>query len=366
MSSITYVGLDVHKRTIAVAMLQTGTGEVLQWEVAIEPTALKRLIRKLKPHAPLRCVYEAGPTGYGLQRQLQGAGIECMIAAPSLIPVRHGDRVKTDHRDARKLAHLHAAGLLTAVHLPTEDEESVRDLCRCREDAQLDLVRSRQRLSKFLLRRALVFHDGNQWSQRHRTWLHGLKFSRAADRVVFEDYMLALEQHEARVAALDGQLAAVAAQDPYREPVAHLRCFRGIDTVTALSLAAELHDVRRFPTEPALMAYLGLVPSEHSSGEHRRRGGITKTGNRHVRRLLIETAWHYRHKPAVGVRLAKRRRGQPPQVIARADRAQQRLCMQYRRLVGKSKHHNTIVVAIARMLIGYVWETLRETQPSQA
>ncbi|MBK9777739.1 MAG: transposase [bacterium] len=173
MSSITYVGLDVHKRTIAVAMLQTGTGEVQQWDVANEPTALKRLIRKLKPHAPLRCVYEAGPTGYALQRLLQKEGIECMIAAPSLIPVRQGDRIKTDHRDARKLAQLHAAGLLTAVHPPTEDEESVRDLCRCREDAQLDLVRSRHRLSKFLLRRALVFHDGNQWSQTHRTWLQG-------------------------------------------------------------------------------------------------------------------------------------------------------------------------------------------------
>lgn len=366
MNSISHVGLDVHKRTIAVALLRPDTGELIQWQIAHEPTALRRLIRKLKTHMPLSCAYEAGPTGYALQRQLEAAGIPCLVAAPSLIPVRSGDRIKTDHRDARKLAELHHAGLLTAVHPPTEDEEAVRDLCRCREDAQLDLVRARHRLGKFLLRRSLIFHDGHQWSQQHRYWLHGLKFSRAADRVVFEDYLLAVEQQQARVAALDERLAEAAGQEPYKTPVAHLRCFRGIDTVTALCLTAELHDVRRFQSAPALMAYLGLVPSEHSSGEHRRRGGITKTGNRHLRRLLIETAWHYRHKPAVGVRLAKRRREQPPAVIARADRAQQRLCRQYRLMMGKGKHHNTIVTAIARMLVGYLWETLREAQPGRA
>ncbi len=354
MASITYVGLDVHKRTIAVALRRPGTDEVVEWQVAHEPTAVRRLIRKLKAHAPVACAYEA-------------AEIPCLVAAPSLIPVRCGDRIKTDHRDARKLAQLFQAGLLTAVHPPTEDEEAVRDLCRCREDAQLDLVRARHRLGKFLLRRSLSFHDGYLWSQRHRTWMHGLTFARAADQVVFEDYLLAVEQQEARVAALDEQLAAVADQEPFRAPVvAHLRCFRGIDTVTAVSLVAELHDVRRFASAPALMAYLGLVPSEHSSGEHRRCGGITKTGNRHVRRLLIETAWHYRHKPTVGVKLVKRRHGQPPVVIARADRAQQRLCRQYRCMVAKGKHHNTIVVAIARMLVGYLWETLRTAQPVEA
>lgn len=363
MSSITYVGLDVHKQTIAIALRRPGTGEMVEWQIAHEPTAVRRLIRRLQTHAPVACTYEAGPTGYVLQRQLEAAQIPCLVVAPSLIPVRHGDRIKTDHRDARKLADLLRAGLLTPVQPPTEDEEAVRDLCRCREDAQLDLVRARHRLGKFLLRRGLCFHAGYLWSQRHRTWLHGLQFERPADRVVFEDYLLAAEQHEARVAALDAQLAAAAQQPPYRVPVAHLRCFRGIDTVTALSLVAELHNVARFPTAAGLMAYLGLVPSEYSSGGHRRQGGITKAGNRHLRRLLIETAWHYRHKPAVGVKLAQRRRGQPPGVIARADRAQQRLCLQYRRMVGKGKHHNTIVVAIARMLIGYLWETLRTAQP---
>ncbi|MBU1073332.1 transposase, partial [bacterium] len=193
--------------------------------------------------------------------------------------------------------------------------------------------------------------------------LNGLKFERPADRIVFEDYLLAVEQHEARVAA---RLAEVAAAEPYRTPVARLRCFRGIDTTTALALVAELHDIRRFAGAAQLMAYLGLVPSEHSSGGNRRQGGITKTGNGHVRRLLVETAWHYRHKPSVGVKLRKRRCGQPPQVIARADRAQQRLCRQYRRMTARGKHHNTIVAAIARRLVGYLWETLREAQPVMA
>lgn len=366
MSSITHVGLDVHKRTITVALLEPGCCEPLKWQIAHEPTAVRRLIGKLKSRTPVACTYEAGPCGYALQRELEAAGVPCLIAAPSLIPIRYGDRIKTDRRDAGKLAEMLRAGLLTAVHPPTEDEESVRDLSRCREDAQKDLVRSRHRLSKFLLRRGWVFREGCNWSQRHRTWLNGLKFERTVDRVVFEDYLLAVEQHEARVTYLDEQLAEIAASEAYSAPVARLRCFRGISTVTAVALVAELHDIRRFRTAPQLMAYLGLVPSEQSSGDRRRRGGITKTGNSHVRRLLVETAWHYRHKPAVGIKLRKRRQGQPAQVIARADRAQQRLCKQYRRMTGRNKHHNTIVTAIARMLVGYLWETLCEVQKEAA
>jgi transposase len=366
MSSITHVGLDVHKRTIAIALLESGSTRPMQWQIANEPTAVRRLIRRLKPRTPLACAYEAGPTGYALQRQFEVAGIPCLVAAPSLIPIRQGDRIKTDRRDASKLAELLRAGLLTPVHPPTEDQEAVRDLCRCREDAQLDLVRARHRPSKFLLRRGLVYRDGWNWSQRYRTWLHGLKFERPADQVVFEDHLLVIEQQEARRAALDEQLAVICDLEPYRTPVARLRCFRGIDTVTAVSLVAELHDMRRFTSAPRLMAFLGLVPGERSSGTAKRRGGITRTGNTHVRRLLIETAWHYRHKPTVGVKLRKRRQGQPPAVIARADRAQQRLCKQYRRMSVRGKHHNTIVVAIARMPVGYLWETLTEAQRATA
>lgn len=366
MTSIAHVGLDVHKQTITVAMLPAGQSEAVQWTLPNEPSAVRRLIRRLDQHGSVVCAYEAGPTGYALQRQLEAAGIACLIAAPSLIPVRCGDRVKTDHRDARKLADLLRAGLLTPVHPPTVDEEAVRDLSRCREDAQRDLVRSRHRLSKFLLRRGLIFRSGCHWTQRHHTWLNKLTFDRPADRIVFEDYLLAVEQHAARVSALDQHLAEIADTEPYRTPVSRLRCFRGISTVTAVALVAELHDVRRFTTAPQLMAFLGLVPGEHSSGGLRRRGGITRTGNGHVRRLLIEAAWHYRHKPAVCVALSKRRQGQSPRVIARADHAQQRLCKQYRRMYARGKHHNTIVAAIARMLTGYLWETLREAADQAA
>jgi transposase len=358
----TYVGLDVHKKTIAIAMLPPGHRQPLEWQIAHEPQAVRRLVRKLRGHESVRCCYEAGPTGYPLKRQLESAGIPCVVVAPSLMPVRTGDHIKTDHRDARKLAGLLRAGLLTEVHPPTEDEEAVRDLCRCREDAQQDLVRARHRLGKFLLRRGLVFRDGWAWSQSHRTWLHGLKFERTADQAVFEDYLLAVEQQEARVAALDEHLEAASQKEPYRTPVAWLRCFRGIATVTGLSLVAELHDPRRFHSARQLMAYLGLVPSEHSSGGHRRQGSITRAGNRHVRRLLVEAAWSYRHKPAVGVGLRKRRRGQPPEIIAMADRAQQHLCKKYRRFAARGKHHNTIVVAIARELVGYLWAALRKAQ----
>jgi transposase len=363
MTSITHLGLDVHKDSISIAMLPNDGGPAVQWRITHTEATVTRLIRKLQTHATVRCVYEAGPTGYALQRRLTAAGIDCMIAAPSLIPARAGDRIKTDRRDALKLAELLRADLLTAVHPPTEPQEAVRDLSRCREDAQKDLVRSRHRLSKFLLRRGLVFRDGCNWSQRHRTWLNGMRFERDVDRIVFQDYLLAVEQHEDRVRALDARLAEIAATDPYREPVARLRCFRGIDTVTAVALIAELHDVRRFPTAPQLMAFLGLVPSERSSGGTSRRGGITKAGNSHVRRLLIEAAWHYRHRPAVGRTLQARRRGQAPRVITHADQAQRDLCRRYRRMTVAGKHHNTIVAAIARRLIGYLWQTLTETVP---
>ena len=317
-NGITFVGLDAHKNSISVAILPAGRGRVVEWQVANEPAAVRRLARKLEREAPgeVRCCYEAGPCGYALPRQLQAAGVICEVVAPSLIPVKPGERIKTDRRDAIKLAELLRAGLLTEVHAPTEDEEAVRDLCRCREDAREDLTRVRHRMSKFLLRRARIYSlTRKAWGKLHRQWLRGLKFERAADQAIFDDYLLALEQLEERLCTLEARLDAVARQEPYREPVAWLRCFRGINTTTALSLVAELHDFRRFTSAPALMAYLGLVPREHSSGEGRRQGAITKTGNRHVRRLLVETAWQYRHRPAVGLGLRQRRRGQPARVV---------------------------------------------------
>jgi transposase len=358
---ITYVGLDVCKRTIAIAVRWPGRPEPEECSIANEPRAVARWARRMKRQAPgaVVCAYEAGPTGYTLQRQLRDHGMECRVIAPSLMPRKPGERIKTDRRDARKLAELLAAGLLTEVHPPTPEDEAVRDLCRAREDAREDLTRARHRLSKFLLRRGLVFGRGRKaWTQAHARWLRGLRLEHAADQAVFDDYSLALDQLGERLRSLDAHLAAWAKAEPYARPVAHLRCFRGLDTTTALSLVAELHDFRRFRRARQLMAYLGMVPSENSSGVRTRRGAITKAGNSHVRRLLIEAAWHYRHPPRIGPALRRRREGQPSRVIAIADRAQRRLYRRHQRLMLRGKTPNKITVALARELAGFLWAVL--------
>lgn len=360
---ITWVGMDAHKETIQVTMLVPGHEAPIEWQVANEPGAVKRLARKVGRAAPgeVRSCYEAGVCGYTLQRQLAAAGMACTVIAPALIPRKPGERVKTDRRDARKLAELLRAGLLTAVRPPTEGEEAARDLCRAREDLREDLLRARHRLGKLLLRRGLVWRTGRAWTQAHWRWLRGLRFEQGADQAVLTDYRLALEQLEARLATVDAALEALAQAAPFREPVGWLRCFRGIDTLTAITLVAELHDVRRFTSARALMAYIGVVPSEHSSGEARRRGGITKGGNAHARRVVIEAAWHYRHPPTVGPALRRRRQGQPAAVIALADKALQRLHRRFVRLTGRGKAPHKAVVAVGRELVGFVWAALTTT-----
>jgi len=307
----------------------------------------------------VQACYEAGPTGYALQRQLRAAGVGCTVIAPSLTPVKPGTRIKTDRRDARKLAELFRAGLLTEVHPPSETDEALRDLCRCRDDVRVDLLRARHRLSKFLLRRHLIYRQTkHHWGSRHLQWLEQLRFDDAMSQATFDSYFLAVQQIEERQRQLDLQLAAFGSREPYREPVAWLRCFKGIDTVTAVCLVAELHDFRRFRSPRQLAAYVGLVPSEHSSGEREQRGPITKSGNRHVRRLLIEAAWHHRHRPALSAPLRARREGQPARVLAIADRAQERLCTRYRRMSEAGKVHPKTIVAMARELCGYLWAVL--------
>jgi transposase len=360
----TYVGIDAHKKDLFIAMLIGTERTPVTWTVPNESNAIRRLVRKLEREAPgpVRACYEAGPCGYALQRQLTTPRVSCQVIAPALVPRKPGERVKTNRRDARKLAELLRANLLTEVQPPTPEEEAVRDLCRARDDAREDLQRSRHRLGKLLLRRGLHYH-GRNWTRAHRQWIDRLTWAHDAERVVVEDYLLAIDQLEARLIELDVCLAAIAERDPYREPVAWLRCFRGIDTLTAILLLAELHDFRRFPSPRALMAYLGLVPGEDSSGEKHRRGRITRTGNTLVRRILVETAWHYQHRPGVGVALARRRKGQPARVIAIADKAQQRLCRRFRKLAAEHKPAPKIVVAIARELAGFVWAAL---QPAPA
>ncbi len=357
----TYVGLDAHKNTIAVAMLVSGELAPIQWQEATTSEAIRRLIRRLRREAPgeVHCCYEAGPTGYALQRQFTAAAVACTVVAPSLTPVKPGARVKTDRRDAIKLAELFRAGLLTEVHPPSESEEALRDLCRCRDDVRVDLLRARHRMSKFLLRRYRIYRETkHQGGSRHMVWLEQQRFDDPTSQATFDSYLLAIEQLQERQLQLDARLAEFGAQEPYRKPVAWLRCFRGIDTVTAVSLVAELHGFRRFRSGRELMAYLGLVPSERSSGMSERRGSITQSGNRHARRLLVEAAWHHRHRPALSLPLKRRREGQPGRVIAIADRAQERLYHRWWRMTGRGVPSPKVVVAMARELTGYLWATL--------
>lgn len=323
---ITFVGMDTHKASISVAMLLPGNGRPVEWQVPNEEAAIRKMAKKIRDASSGRvvCCYEAGPCGYALQRQLASLKVECQVVAPSLIPIKPGDRIKTDRRDARKLAELLRANLLTEVHPPTPSEEAVRDLCRAREDAAEDRVRCRHRITQFLLRRGLVWRRV-PWTKLHVEWLRKLTWEHDAERVVFEDYLLALEQFDERLKTLESHLDAQAQREPYKEPVAWLKCFRGFQTITALGIVAELHDFRGFQTARDLMGYLGLVPSESTTSDNRRQGSITKTGNCHVRKLLVEAAWHYRRPWTVSGPLKKRREGQPASIIAIADKAGQRL-----------------------------------------
>lgn len=356
--NITYAGMDVHKDKIVISLLNVGQNEPVEWS---QKNTASRLIRRLKKEATgeIVCCYEAGPCGYALQRALEKAGIRCLVVAPSLIPRKPGERIKTDRRDARKLARLLRSGDLTEVHPPTEEEESIRDVCRAREDAKEDLQRSRHRLKKFLLRRGIVYDLGKRsWTHAHGAWLRSLSFTNEADQKVFDDYLRSVTFLDERVKWWVEVLEEISHQEPYATAVGYLRCFRGIDTVTAMTVVAELHGFMRFESPRGLMAYLGLVPSEHSSGETRRQGSITKTGNGHVRRVLIEASWHYRHAPATGRTLQARRKDQPGWVVATADKAQQRLNRRYWRLVSRGKPTNKATVAVARELVGFLWAVL--------
>jgi transposase len=355
--------LDVHKSGINVAVILPGSKQVdEEWQLVNDARSRARMVRKLKRLGGdrVRVCYEAGPCGYALQRELRDTGLDCVVVAPSLIPAKPGERVKTDCRDGRKLVELFKAGLLTEVHPPTPEEEAVRDLTRAREDAVRDGLSARHRLTKMLMRHGFVFRQGTNWTQRHRAWLKSIRFEVPELQEVLDNYLLAVEQIEERLKHLDDRLAEVAQSERYAERVGWLCCLRGVDTVTAMTILAELHDASRFTNARELMSYLGLTPSEHSSGGRTRRGSITKAGNGHVRRVLVEAAWNYRHRPAVGAHLARRRKGQPVEIIAIADRAQQRLFRRYYRLKeGHHKHHNVVTVAVARELVGFIWSILR-------
>jgi transposase len=354
--SNTWVGMDVHKDSLVVAALHGGTGN-LAWRTEYPNTdqGLRRLAAQLKKTPSPRCVYEAGPCGYHVRRFLESKDIACDVIAPSLIPRKPGDRVKTDRRDALQLARMHRMGDLTPVHVPTPAQEALRDLVRTREDVLEDLQRRRHRLSKFLLRHGLRF-TGRSWTKAHRQWLRSRRFEDGNLETVFTEYLLSVEQEEERLRRLDLRIEEESLQPEIAPVVTRLKTLRGIRTLTAMTLVSELVDLRRFAHPRELMAFIGLVPSERSSGGRERRGSITKTGNSHVRRVLLESAWHYRHSYRGGGKaVLRRRKDQPPGVVAVARKADLRLHKKFLRLVMRGKRPPVAAIAVARELAGFAW-----------
>jgi transposase len=359
---IMWVGLDTHKDSVTVALQAPGE-KLVQWRQPMTNEAIAKLKKRLVKTGAgreIRCVYEAGPGGFWLKRELERKGeMVCEVVAPSLTPKKSGDRVKTDKRDAKKLVEMFEANMLTEVHPPTPEEEALRDLCRCREALVRSRQQARKRLLGFLLRHNRVYREGRNWARGHSRWLHALKFELPTHQIVFAEYLAMVELLDERVQSVEQQLLDVAAQPEHGELVGRLRCLHGIDTLSAISILAEVHNIGRFAHPRELMPYLGLVPSESSSGPRELRGRITKAGNGHARRVLVEASKHYRHACAVSPGLRERRKGQPAGVVAHAEKAHSRLSRRYRRLINRGKMHNVATVAVARELVGFIWAIMR-------
>ncbi len=356
----TIVGLDVHKATIVAAVLPPEMDRATKtMTIENEPKAIERLVQSVASKGAVEFIYEASSCGYQVQRQISGMGHKCALIAPGLIPVRPTDHVKTDRRDAEKLARLYRAGELTEIRIPTCQEEAGRDLVRAREDCLADRLRCRHRLANFLLRQGLVYRETRPWSFKHRVWLKAQKFEWAPLQQSFTGYLRALDEVEARLQTYDQQLQELAQNRLYKTPVRYLRCLKGIDTLGALTLLVEAQDFRRFDAAPSFMSFTGLVSSEYSSGERIRRGAITKAGNAHIRRILVEAAWNNRNGDYSNRDLLERRKGAPVEVLRIARKAQLRLHKKYWRMVSKSKPHCVAVAATAREMAGFVWSIAR-------
>lgn len=362
--TIKYVGLDVSKEKIAVAIAEEGRGEPRYFGmISNTPEEIRKLVKKLGDPDTLRVCYEAGPTGYSLYRLLLALGVYCEVIAPSLIPKRPGERIKTDRRDSIRLAQLYRAGELTSIYVPTAEDEALRDLVRAREDAKEDELRAKHRLTKFLLRNNIHQPSGvNKWTKKYREWLDTLKFESSNLRVVYQEYYHQLKEIEQRISRLEEEIKLQASEGIHAPIIQALQALRGIALITATSLVAEIGSFKRFSTPRQFMAYVGLIPSEFSSGDKRRQGEITKTGNRHVRRLLIESAWSYRYQPAVKGELKRRQDGLSPAIQGISWKAQNRLHKRYYRLLSRGKEGGKAITAVARELAGFIWAITQEVE----
>jgi transposase len=356
MEKLRFVGLDVHKDTVVIAVAEAdASAPQILGTFPNETGSLVKRLKKLGSGHRLHCCYEAGPTGLGLHRALKAAGISCSVVAPSLVPKTAGDRVKTDRRDAVKLARFLRSGDLTEIHILDEQTEAMRDLERARDDAKRAERVTRHQLSKFLLRHGRIYAGKKSWCEKHMDWIRGQQFECEAHNRVLVEYVRAVDEVSVRVERLTKDIMELV-EHWHLKPLVHaLQSLRGVKTLTAVILAAELGELTRFSTAPQLMGYLGLVPSEHSSGQSRQRGGITRTGNGHVRKALVESAWSYRFRPTMSSAIRKRNEGVAPEVQAIAWKAQQRLHGRYKKLLGKGKNKQQTVTAVARELAGFVW-----------
>ena len=366
-----FVGMDVHKETIAVAVALPGRAEPeYRGEIVHEPKAVRKWFQRLNEEfgGPLLLFcYEAGPCGYGLYRQIVEAGHDCQVVAPSLIPKKPGERIKTDRRDALKLARLLRAGDLTTVWVPDAEQEAMRDLTRARDDMKSQERKARQQLNAFVLRQGQHWPRGRtRWTQAHYNWLESIHFEQPWLQIVLQEYIDAVKAATQRVTGLTDHLLRALPSWSLSPVVDALVALRGIDKLAATVLLAELGDISRFDSPKQLMAYLGLVPSEHSTGSRRRQGAITLTGNGHARRMLVESAWSYRFPARQTMHLKRKAKAASPEAKAIAWRAQKRLCGRYRQLTQAGKNVKLVCVAIARELVGFIWDIVRQTMPQLA
>jgi transposase len=361
-NTITFIGLDVHKNSISIALATTGHDNEVRYYGMINSdlASLDKVVRKLVSRGTtLSFVYEAGPCGYKIYRHLTQKGYDCAVVAPSLIPRKSGNRIKNDRRDAEMLARLHRAGELTPVYVPCLEDEAMRDLCRARIDSKSAERKARQQLGAFLLRSGFRYTGKTNWSKAHWNWIADIKMPHPAQQITLQEYIDAVRSCTERVERMTNQIRQLAKQWRMGPVVQAIQALRGVSLIVATTTISELGDLTRFDNPRQLMAYLGLVPSEHSSGETVKRGGITKTGNGNARRMLVESAWSYRLPARVSRRLRERQQNVPQAVWEIAWKAQLRLCARYRRLMAKGKRSQIVITAIAREISAFMWAIAR-------